>query len=81
MTRTRWRTVHNVYDGAGQLAERDDALGKATTFGYDQAGRLIRQTDPLGNTTQYEYDNAGRQVAVLDAAGHRTRAPTMPPGI
>ena len=67
------RTEHDVYDGAGQLIERDDGTqgvpGGKARYGYDLAQRLISQTDALGNATTYGYDALGRTIAVTDAAG------------
>jgi len=67
-------TVRNTYDTAGQLVERDDALGHATTYGYDLAGRPITQTDALGAATTYGYDDLGRTIAVTDALGNVTQS-------
>ena len=68
------RTVLNHYDSAGQLVERDDALGHPTSYAYDLAGRLVTQTDARGDTTTYGYDALGRTIAVTDPLGDVTQS-------
>jgi len=68
------RTVLNHYDSAGQLVERDDALGHPTSYAYDLAGRLVTQTDARGDTTTYGYDALGRTIAVTNPLGDVTQS-------
>lgn len=62
-------TTENVYNGAGQLAEKlfyHLASGSATQrvqYAYDATGRRLQLTDARG-TTAYAYDNRGRPVRI-----------------
>ena len=59
------RRVANVYDAAGRLSSRSDALGNAETFTYDGAGRMLTRTDRAGAVWTYQYDASGRRVSEL----------------
>jgi RHS repeat-associated protein len=52
------------YNGASQLVDAVDDLGKISTTTYDVAGRPLTQKDPLNRKTRNTYDLAGRMLAV-----------------
>ncbi|MCC5835447.1 MAG: RHS repeat protein [Opitutales bacterium] len=54
-----------VYDEAGQLIHRVDALGHVTSYAYDSIGNLVESADPLGNRTRFEYNDAGQRTGVI----------------
>ena len=61
-----------VYDDAGRVVARADALGNVTSYAYDALGRLVATTDALGNATTTVYDAKGNVVGTVDPLGHRT---------
>jgi YD repeat-containing protein len=66
-------TVHNQYDGNGNLAFSTDALGNTTIYGYDSSNNLISQFIQLGPssaaTTRYAYNSLGEVTSATDALG------------
>jgi RHS repeat-associated protein len=58
-----------VYNLAGQVTLRKDALGNETGYQYDALGRLVSVTDPLERTTEYYYDLAGNRTDILPPTG------------
>jgi RHS repeat-associated protein len=61
------------YDGAGNLTERTDRLGRATQYVYDGLGRKTGMIDPRGGATTYQLSIfLGFVDATIDAAGIRT---------
>ncbi|HED66643.1 MAG TPA: hypothetical protein ENJ09_13935 [Planctomycetes bacterium] len=59
------------YDRAGNVVQRTDALGNATTFEFDGFQRLTRRTDALGGSRTWSYDPDGaiRVESAFDASG------------
>ena len=54
------------YDGNGNMARRDDALGNPTTYEYDGFDRQVREVDQIGNTQDRFYDPLGNKIRELD---------------
>ena len=61
-----------VYDLAGRVVVRRDALGGRSTTVYDATGATLATINPLGQRTSNGYDGAGRQVFTRDVLGNRT---------
>jgi RHS repeat-associated protein len=61
------------YDGRGNIANRTDALNRATQLAFDALNRQIRITDAIGGLTQYAYDVRDNLTTVTDANGSATR--------
>lgn len=59
------RKVTNIYDVAGRLTARTDALNNSETFTYDAADRMLTRTDRMGAVWTYQYDAAGRKTAEI----------------
>ena len=58
-----------VYDDDGDLVERIDRKGWATTYVYDALGHGVSTTDPDGHTTGYIYDAVGNPRVKSATAG------------
>jgi RHS repeat-associated protein len=65
------RSVTNVYDAAGNVVARIDALGNATTSTYDALNRVIavQNPNPSGTATTV-YDAASNVINTIDANGN-----------
>jgi RHS repeat-associated protein len=69
-------TLHNQFDGGGNIVWTTDALGHTTVTRYDSSNNLISRTvqvDP--NTvavTSYTYNGFGEVLTMTDALGHVT---------
>lgn len=61
--------VSYTYNGLGQLAEVQDAVGAKWTYGYDLRGRQVRVDDPDKGTSTTTYDQGDRVTDVKDARG------------
>jgi YD repeat-containing protein len=67
--------VKTVYDAAGNVVEKIDALGNATYYRYDAKNRVVMEVDAATSTTadaamtQTIYDAAGDVVAQVDPLG------------
>jgi RHS repeat-associated protein len=64
------RTVTTVYDAAGNVQARIDALNYATTMTYDALNREVTVKDPLGHVATTVYDAAGNIINSIDANGN-----------
>jgi RHS repeat-associated protein len=64
------RTVTTVYDAAGNVQARIDALNNATTMTYDALNREVTVKDPLGHVGTTVYDAAGNVINTIDANGN-----------
>ncbi len=49
-------TRNMLYDGAGRLVSKFDALGNVTHYTYDVFDDVLTVADPLGNTNQFTFD-------------------------
>ena len=74
-------TTSYTYDGAGEMVQRQDAMGNVTSYGYEPNGALCVRADgsfsiascqvPSG-ATGYEtvsYDHAGRRATMAEYVG------------
>jgi YD repeat-containing protein len=59
------RRSRNLYDNAGQVIARVDALGRSEYYEYDTAGNITAHTNRNGARWRYEYDKAGRRIAEI----------------
>ncbi len=51
-----------LYDHNGNLIQRDDSLGSASSFGYDPLNRLDTASGPFGGGWNYDYDKNGNRL-------------------
>jgi RHS repeat-associated protein len=69
-------TLHNQYDGSGNIVWTTDALGHTTLFRYDSSNNLISKTVQVdANTTAvtaYTYNSFGEVLTMTDALGNVT---------
>ncbi len=66
------KSIGFVYDDAGRLVERHDALG-VTKYEYRSDGMLAKVITPNGAETEFEYDPTGRRVR-KEHEGSETRS-------
>jgi YD repeat-containing protein len=78
---TNFRKTSQIFDAAGRITEKTDALNHHDSFVYDGAGRVLSRTNRDGAVWTYEYDAAGRKiketspqvsVASVDTSGNMT---------
>ncbi|MGI8333638.1 LamG-like jellyroll fold domain-containing protein [Actinomadura scrupuli] len=68
------------YDAGGQILQKTDPRGKATTYAYDALGNLAHVDEPQLSTENspgrwsYDHDVAGEQLSETDPMGARTEA-------
>jgi RHS repeat-associated protein len=61
-----------VYDEAGNLLRKTDALGRVTLHRFDALNRLIERQLPGGTAERFTYDAVGNLVARVDSKGQTT---------
>ena len=62
-----------VYDDAGQMTQKIDAEGNASTTEYNTNGQIVKTTDILGNSTESTYNTSGNVIEVRNANGTISR--------
>jgi YD repeat-containing protein len=62
-------TTQYIFDAAGNLLKRIDAVGASTTWSYDGLGRQLTQTNALGQTTLTTYDDTNNRIVTTEASG------------
>ena len=56
------QTTSYLYDAAGRLAQRTDAMGGVQSYTYDGLGNKLTMTDEKGQVWTTTYDAAGREL-------------------
>ena len=69
------------FDGAGNVINVVDAMGRQTRFNWDRDGRLIGIDDPVHGHTSYTYGPSGALLSRVDAGGPSLGMPMMPTAI
>jgi RHS repeat-associated protein len=69
-------TIHNDYDGAGNMLATTDELGRTKTYTYDAASNATSQSIQLDAsttaTTAYTYNSFGEVLTMTDPLGQVT---------
>ncbi|MGQ5522076.1 LysM peptidoglycan-binding domain-containing protein, partial [Chitinimonas sp. PSY-7] len=61
------------YDAAGNLVDKQDALGLHDRYTYGATGKQLTHTDARGSKTVREYDGRGLLIAQTDGTGNVSR--------
>ncbi|MEM7343636.1 MAG: RHS repeat-associated core domain-containing protein, partial [Chloroflexota bacterium] len=71
--------IEYKYDDEGQMLEREDGAGNASTLAYNGQGQVTRVTDRLGNSTSFTYNAASNKVATITNGKNDTISFTYTP--